>query len=193
MFFRDSFFHSLPELHTSRLLLRRITMRDARDVYAISSDPAVSRYVMWRTHDTPADSRDFVRNILRSYKRDRPSPWGIELKSERRLVGTIGFTWVNHDHMTGEVGYSLGSSYWNRGIATEALLAVLRHGFGSLGLNRIEAQHDVRNPASGRVMEKAGMRKEGTLRERLYSKGDYVSVDLYAILRRDTSYGNYGG
>jgi ribosomal-protein-alanine N-acetyltransferase len=164
-------------------------MRDARDVYAISSDPAVSRYVMWRTHDTPAESREFIRNIHRSYKRDRPSPWGIELKAERRMVGTIGFTWINYDHMTGEVGYSLGSSYWNQGFATEALRAVLRHGFESLGLNRIEAQHDIRNPASGRVMEKAGMRKEGTLRERLLCKGDYVSVDLYAILRRDTPFG----
>ncbi len=185
LFFRDNFFASLPELATERLLLRRVAMRDARDIFDISSDPNVSRYVMWHTHRSPADSREFIRGIQRNYRSDRPSPWGIELVSEQRLVGTIGFAWINRDHMTAEVGYSLGRAFWNQGLATEALTRVLEYGFVQLGLNRIEAQHDIRNPASGRVMEKAGMHREGTLRERLFSKGEYVTVDLYAMLRKD--------
>ena len=68
---------------------------------------------------------------------------------------------------------------------TEALSAVVRYGFERLGLNRIEAQHEVDNPASGAVMRKVGMRQEGTLRSRLYNKGRYVDVELYAILRKD--------
>lgn len=183
MFFRDQFFSDLPPLQTERLLLRRITMRDARDVYAISSDPRVSRYVLWHTHASLADSRDYIRGIQRSYRMDRPAPWGIELRDEHRMIGTIGYVWVQNENRSAEVGYSLGYDYWNQGYATEGLRRVIEYGFAELGLHRIEAQHDIRNPASGRVMEKAGMAREGTLRDRLYCKGEYITTDLYAIVR----------
>lgn len=185
MFFRDNFFSDLPRLRTERLLLRRITMRDAPDVYRISSDPRVAKYVMWRTHTSLADSRDYIRSVQRSYRMDRPAPWGIELLQEERLIGTIGYAWINRDHQTAEIGYSLGYEDWNKGYATEALREVLSYSFYQLGLNRVEAQCDVRNPASGRVMQKAGMKREGTLRDRLYNKGEYITVDLYAALRGD--------
>ena len=68
---------------------------------------------------------------------------------------------------------------------TEALIAVIDYAFESMDLNRIEAQHELTNPSSGRVMEKCGMQKEGVLRQRLYNKGKFVDVALYAILRSD--------
>ena len=93
--------------------------------------------------------------------------------------------WIDREYKSAEVGYSLGRAYWNRGIMTEALRAVVAYGFDQLGLNRIEAQHETDNPASGRVMAHVGMRKEGTLRQRLVNKGKFVDVALYAILRDD--------
>ena len=93
--------------------------------------------------------------------------------------------WIQPDNSSAEVGYSLSRDFWNRGIMTEALRAVIGHGFGNMNLNRIEAQHETGNPASGAVMRKCGMQREGTLRQRLYNKGRYVDVELYAILRRD--------
>ena len=98
---------------------------------------------------------------------------------------TIGFMWIQTDNSAAEVGYSLSRDYWDRGIMTEALKAVIGHGFGSMNLNRIEAQHETTNPASGAVMRKCGMQREGTLRQRLYNKGRYVDVELYAILRKE--------
>ena len=74
---------------------------------------------------------------------------------------------------------------------TEALKAVIGHGFMGMNLNRIEAQHETTNPASGAVMRKCGMRHEGTLRQRLYNKGRYVDVELYAILRSEYSSRTY--
>lgn len=183
MLFREGTFHSLPELSSARLCLRRLTMRDAQDMYAICSDPLVSRYVMWTTHRSVAETRDFLRGVLRQYRLDRPAPWAIVLREENRVIGTIGFSWINRDHNTAEIGYSLGRAHWGKGYATEALRTVMRYGFDSLMLNRIEAQYDIRNPASGRVMEKAGMTHEGRLRHRLYYKGEYVSVELYSMLR----------
>lgn len=185
MFFRDNLFTSLPDLRTERLRLRRITMRDARDLFDVSSDGRVAQYVMWQTHASISDSRDYIRGVQRSYRGDRPSPWGIEVLEEGRLIGTIGFVSISRENLSAEVGYSIGHRYWNQGYATEALRRVIDYGFYNLGLNRIEAQHDVRNPASGRVMTKVGMRREGTLRERLFNKGEFISVDLYATLRND--------
>ena len=100
------------------------------------------------------------------------------------MIGTIGFMWIQEENASAEVGYSLGRAYWNQGIMTEALGLVL-DGFRRLQLNRIEAQHEVDNPASGAVMRKVGMVREGTLRQRLCNKGKFVDVDLYAALRAD--------
>ena len=101
------------------------------------------------------------------------------------MIGTIGFMWYSGASCSAEVGYSFSREFWNRGLATEALSAVIRSAFASLPVNRIEAQHDIRNPASGRVMEKSGMRKEGILRQRLKNKGEFIDTVLYAILRAD--------
>ena len=80
---------------------------------------------------------------------------------------------------------SLARWLWNGGYMTEALQRVIAYTFDAMDINRIEAQHELTNPSSGRVMEKCGMQKEGVLRQRLYNKGRYVDVALYAIIKED--------
>ena len=123
--------------------------------------------------------------MLRRYRLGEPSSWGIVWKETGRVIGTIGFMWIQEENASAEVGYSLARPFWNRGIMTEALSMVLDFGFRRLGLNRIEAQHETDNPASGAVMRKAGMLYEGTLRQRLCNKGKFVDVALYAALRSE--------
>ena len=185
MHFFQSYFSHLPTLETERLILRPLRMRDAEDLFAYAQDPEVSRHVLWETHRSVWDSRMFLRAAKRQYRRGEPGSFAITLRQSGRMIGTIGFMWINVDYRSGEVGYSLSRDYWNRGIMTEALREVLRFGFEDLALNRIEAQHETDNPASGKVMEHAGMRYEGTLRQRIKNKGRYVDVALYAILRGD--------
>lgn len=178
-------FSRLPVLDTPRLTLRPMTMRDAQDIYDYSCDREVARHVLWDAHRSVADSRAYLRFILRQYRDGMPSSYGIVLKSTNRLVGTIGFMWLNEENSTVEVGYSLARPLWNQGLMTEALAAVLELAFTTLHMHRVEAQHETSNPASGRVMLKCGMRREGTLRGRIFNKGQFVDVDLYAILRED--------
>lgn len=178
-------FARLPVLDTPRLTLRPMTMRDAQDIYDYSCDKEVARHVLWDAHRSVADSRAYLRYILRQYREGMPSSYGIVLKETGRLIGTIGFMWMNEENSTVEVGYSLARAYWNRGLMTEALRALIDMAFTYLKLHRIEAQHATANPSSGRVMTKCGMRREGTLRGRIYNKGKFVDVDLYAILRED--------
>ena len=181
----DGFFHELPELETERLLLRKLRMTDAQDMYEYSRDPEVARHVLWDAHTSVSESRGYLRYALRQYRQDQPASWGIELKETGAIIGTIGFMWIQDDNRAAEVGYSLARAQWGRGIMTEALEAVIEYGFRTLKLNRIEAIHELTNPASGAVMRKCGMVHEGTMREKLFNKGKYVDVDLYAILRKD--------
>ena len=111
--------------------------------------------------------------------------WGIIDKKTGHLVGTIGYMSYDMENASVEVGYSLARWLWNGGYMTEALARVIDYTFDAMDVNRIEAQHELDNPASGRVMEKCGMRKEGVLRQRLYNKGKFVDVALYAILKDD--------
>ena len=175
----------MPPLETPRLLLRKLTMRDAGDIYEYSRDPMVAEHVLWEAHRSIFDSRSYIRYMQRKYRMGEPASWGIVYKPAGKVIGTIGFMWIQSDNASAEVGYSLSRAYWNQGIMTEALQCVIHHGFQDMGLNRIEAQHETSNPASGAVMRKCGMLKEGTLRQRLLNKGRFVDVDLYAILRKD--------
>ena len=184
LFFQGIFSH-LPTLETDRLILRPLRMSDAKDLFAYAHDPLVSRHVLWDTHESVWDSRQFLRGAIRQYRRGEPGSFAITLRESGRMIGTIGFMWVNVDYKSAEVGYSLSREYWNRGIMSEALRRVVAFGFEELRLNRIEAQHEVDNPASGRVMAHAGMQYEGRLRQRIKNKGRFVDVALYAILRGD--------
>ena len=175
----------MPELATPRLRLRKLTMRDAQDIYRYSRDAEVARHVLWDAHRSIGESRAYLRYMIRRYRAHEPASWGIEYAATGQIIGTIGWMWIQRDNASAEVGYSLARDFWNRGIMTEALRAVIAHGFKSMNLNRIEAQHETTNPASGAVMRKCGMTHEGTLRQRLYNKGKYVDVDLYAILKQD--------
>ena len=185
MQFYQPVFSRLPVLETDRLLLRPMRMSDARDLYTYASDPEVSRHVLWEPHQSIHDSRQMLRAVRWQYRRGLPSSYAIVLKKSGRMIGTIGFMWVNTEYRSAEVGYSLARSYWNQGLMTEALKRLLTFGFEELRLNRIEAQHETDNPASGRVMAHAGMRYEGTMRQRIVNKGHYADVAVYAILQGD--------
>ncbi len=180
-----AFFSSLPVLRTDRLLLRPVRRQDARDIFAYASDPEVARYVLWEPHRSLSETRAYIGYLRSCYHRGLPGSWAITLQETGLVIGTIGFMWYSAENSSAEIGYSLSRSFWNRGYATEALKAVVSAVFEALPLNRLEAQHDVRNPASGRVMEKCGFRREGTLRQRIRNKGEFVDVVLCAILRSD--------
>ena len=186
-FFRSNLFY-LPDLETKRLLLRRIRVSDAADVFAYSKDPEVARYVLCQAQTEFREAKDYCRAMVRQYRTDEPSSWGIVDKGSGHLIGTIGYMDYNSGNRTTEVGYSLARWKWNQGIMTEALREVIRYTFSEMDINRIEAQHETENPASGRVMEKCGMKKEGILRQRLYNKGRFVDVCLYSILRSEADH-----
>ena len=179
------FFSRLPRLETEDLILRKPVRKDAKDIFRYASDPDVARYVLWEPHRSIAETRAFLRDLRYRAAAGYPSSWAVELRNPGAVIGTIGFMWYSAENHSAELGYSYSREHWTHGYATQALNAVVDAAFRSLPLNRLEAQHDIRNPASGRVMQKCGFRREGILRNRMINKGEYVDVVLYAILRSD--------
>jgi ribosomal-protein-alanine N-acetyltransferase len=179
-------FANLPDLETKRLLLRKMRLDDAEAMFAYASDPEVTRYVLWDTHRSIEDSESFLRLAVEGYERGDFGGWGIVLKDGGAFVGTCGVD-VGYapEHARAELGYVLSREHWGRGLMPEAVRAVIRFGFDRMGLNRVEARCIAGNAASARVMEKAGMNCEGTLREREFIKGAYRDMKLYSILRRE--------
>ena len=184
LFFRSNLFY-LPQIETERLILRRIRVSDAKDVFDYSKDPDVAKYVLWQAQTDIKEAKSYCRAMIRQYKNDEPASWGIIDRASGHLIGTIGYMSYDESNHSTEIGYSLAHWKWNQGIMTEALRQVIQYTFTSMDINRIEAQHETENPASGRVMQKCGMHKEGILRQRLYNKGRYVDVCLYSILKSD--------
>lgn len=173
----------LPTLTTERLMLRAVTMNDAEDMFTYGSNENVTKYVLWNTHESIEDSKDFIDMALETYEMRPFYHWGIVYKE--KFIGTIDFVMVQEHNRVGEIGYVLAEEYWNKGIVTEAAKKVMDFGFSELGLVRIQARCVSDNIGSARVMEKTGMKHEGTLRKALLLKGKHHNVEMYAITDED--------
>ncbi len=176
---------TLP-LETHRLNLRRFRLEDAEDMFANwASDPEVTRFLTWPTHSSVEVSRDVLQRWLPCYEDPGYFHWAIEWKESGRVIGSIAVVQLLEETDTAVIGYSLGRAFWGRGIMPEALRAVMDYLFDTVNINRIASWHDVNNPKSGRVMEKAGMKREGVLRGAGKNNQGICDEVWYALLKSD--------
>jgi len=125
-----------------------------------------------------------VEKWVESYRQDSTHYWGMYLENGE-MIASIGVTVTSEQDLNGELGYKLGSRWWNRGYATEAAKAVIDHMFRNTDIKRHDAVYSVNNPASGRVMEKVGMNCEGLLRHFYKTRDGFHDCYIYALLRED--------
>ena len=171
----------LTALETERLVLRAWRLEDARELQRLASAKEIADGLVSLPHPYPeGGAAEWIASVIAD---GRPR-FAIVRRDDGVLVGSIGLA-VEAEHRRAEVGYFVGVEHWNRGYATEAVRAVLAYGFRELGLNRIFAHHFVRNPASGRVLEKAGMRREGVRRRHTFKDGEFLDSAVYAIVRSE--------
>ncbi|MEM6514079.1 MAG: GNAT family N-acetyltransferase [Pseudomonadota bacterium] len=146
-----------PTLTTARLLLRPFSLEDAPEVQRLAGDARVADTTQNIPHPYPDGAAEaWIHSHTQAFRRNQQAVFAITLEETSDLAGAVGLTRLE-DHTEAELGYWVGVPFWNRGIATEATLAVLEYGFTTLGLTRIVGWYLNRNPASGRVMLKAGM------------------------------------
>lgn len=173
-------------IETDRLILRKFRLSDAEEMYNNwARDDDVTRYITWPTHKNIEETKKVVAEYVNDSQRDDYYHWCIVLKETNEVVGSIGAFRLFEDLKLFEIGYSIGKRFWNKGITTEATKALIRFFFEEVGVNRVEARHDTKNPASGRAMAKAGMKFEGILRQAGKNNTGIVDMAVYAILKED--------
>jgi len=175
---------SIPVLETERLRLRPFTLDDEAAVFALASDPEVSRFVRFEAHRTPAETRAFLELFERRYRRGDPFALAIVRREDDRLIGSCGFVSQAPERRSVEIGYWLGKRYWGKSYAVEAARALMCFGFEQMGLERIEAKCFVGNYAGQRVIEKLGMKFERTDRSEMI-KGRHPELRLYGISKQE--------
>lgn len=174
-----------PILHTRRLVLRPLALADAADVQRLAGAEAVASTTANIPHPYEDGMAEAWINSQPAHLADGTSiVYAITLAETGELCGAIGLT-LKPEHQRAEMGYWIGVPYWGQGYCTEAAAALRDLGFRNLGLHRILAMHLARNPASGRVMQKIGMRHEGTLREHMLKWDVFETLEYYAILRSE--------
>lgn len=163
---------------TDRLILRRFELFDAENMQeGWVTDEKVTKYVSWSVHKDLQQTIDLLNQWISEYENGSLN-WVVELKENGKLIGNIMVIHVSKKHNYCEIGYCYGSPYWNHGYATESLKAVIDYLLDECEFHVVEAKHHSTNPASGRVMEKAGMTKEAILKDRIYS----METDSYRDL-----------
>jgi len=186
----EDLFAIFPQLETPRLMLREITLDDAVEVFRIYSDPQVMRY--WGSPPLRSidEARRKIEDITAAFRDKDGIRWGITRKGSNRLIGSCGHWRLMKAHFRSEIGYELAPEYWDQGIMTEALGAVIRFGFEAIGLHSIEAQIDPANLASRKVLEKLGFVQEGYLRENYVVGGKFTDTAIFSLLKSDSSLHN---
>lgn len=171
-----------PELETDRLCLRRILRADKEEIFFLRSDPRMMRYI----DKEPCQSRDevikWIALLDERLEEGEGINWGITMKGESKLIGTIGLWRFDKPHFRAEVGYMLHPGFWGRGFAEEALRRVVRQAFELYGFHSIEANTNPDNVASARVLEKVGFVREAYFRENWYFRGKFLDSAVYSIL-----------
>jgi ribosomal-protein-alanine N-acetyltransferase len=183
--FIDDAFPEFPRLATERLVLRPIEPDDADAILALYGDDAVAQYLDIDTIRTLDEARLLIRLSNNRFQDGLGIRWAIALRDQPRLIGTCGYNTFDHESRRSEIGYDLARAYWRRGIMSEALGAVLRYGFTTLDLHRVEATVAPENIASRRLLEHLGFREEGLLRQRSFYRGRYVDDMYFGLLRAE--------
>lgn len=176
---------TMPTLSTKCLVLRPFSLEDALVVKGLAGEweiAATTANIPHPYEDGMAEA--WIDTHQAAYDKGEAVTFAIVLVSDQQLVGAIGLH-IDQANALAEMGYWIGKPYWNQGYCTEAARAVIRYAFETLDLNRVQARHMTKNPASGRVMEKVGMQYEGRLRQQIRRWGSFEDAEIYAILRQD--------
>ncbi|MEC3884322.1 GNAT family N-acetyltransferase [Halobacillus sp. HZG1] len=166
------------ELHTERLCLRPYTNDLAERVVELAGDEAVAATTFVPHPYTLEVAEEWIALHKDWIEKGTAYPLAMIVKESNVLVGTMTLR-IDGKHHKGELAYWVGKPYWNQGYATEAAIRVVDFGFGELKLNRIWSAAITSNPGSTKVMQKAGLSYEGTLKQDIYHWGEYKDLDVY--------------
>ncbi|MDF2484305.1 MAG: family N-acetyltransferase [Herbinix sp.] len=173
-------------INTQRLILRPFSLEDALAMYNNwASDKEVTKFLTWPNHSNVDISKKVIQSWIEEYEKEDYYQWCIEWKESQEAIGSISVVHRNDETDTVELGYCIGRQFWNQGITSEALSAMVDFFFNEVNANRIEARHDTNNPNSGKVMMKSDFVFEGIHRKADKNNTGICDVAYYGILAED--------
>ena len=173
-----------PYLETKRLLLRQTTLGDIEAVFAVFCDPKVTQFHNLDTFTHLEQATKVVERRIESFRNRRGIRWEIVQKQNNYLIGSCGFTW-HPEINAAEVGYELNSRFWQQGIMTEALTAILQYGFKVTKIELAIAEVMLSNVASQKLLKKLGFRSQGILEKRGFWKGQHHDLEKFELVEID--------
>ena len=180
-----------PTIVTARLILRPWKAEDAPDVARLAGRREIADTTISIPHPfSEQQARDWLAARSNPPSAGKEASFAMTTTADGRLIGAVGLLNIDTEHSLTELGFWIGVEWWGQGYATEATRAVVHFVFSQLNLNRFYAHHMVRNPASGRVLEKIGMKREGLLRQRVRKWDRFEDVVLMAVLHEDWAASN---
>ncbi len=177
--------NEVPKIETNRLILRDVTSDDAEDMFNYLSDGEVVKHMGLPPSQTIADVLDEIKWYTSILEEGSGIRWGITLKDAGKVIGSCGFLNMVPKHYRAEVGFELSKEFWGRGIAGEALRAMVKYGYVHYRLERIEALIEPDNLPSQKLVEKHGFIREGLLRHYEYTCGKFDDLYMYSLLKND--------
>jgi len=175
-------FTPFPTLTTERLILREITLEDAPELFFQRTDDRVMKYIERPRPKSIDDTITFINMITELRNKNEIITWGIALKGEPKLIGTVVFLNFKKEHYRAEFGYALHPDHWRKGVMNEVAEAVINYGFTELKLHSIEANINPENIASQKLLEKKGFVKEAYFKENFYWEGKFQDSVIYSLL-----------
>lgn len=174
-------------IETERLILRRFKMEDAEAMYKNwASDAEVTKFLTWPLHSSNEVTKKVLQDWINNYEKDDFYQWAIILKENgEEPIGTISVVDKDEEVNMVHIGYCIGTKWWNRGVTSEALMAIIKFFIKEVGVNRVESRHDPNNPNSGKVMMKCGMKYEGTMRQADINNQGICDYSMYGILAKE--------
>ncbi|MCY9549601.1 GNAT family N-acetyltransferase [Lysinibacillus xylanilyticus] len=170
-----------PNLETDRLILREITHDDAQGIFSCFSNPDVLRYYGQDPLETIEQATGLIKFFAKSFEEKKGIRWGIEVKGEKGLIGSIGFNSWSPKHKRAEIGYEIHPDYWRKGYMSEAIKEILSFGSQTLGLTRIGAVVFIENQASNNLLSNMGFEREGILKNYMYQNGKVYDTFVYGF------------
>jgi len=178
------------KLETKRLILRDITMKDAKDIVKNLNNVKISRYLLVVPYPyTMKDAKWWVNECKRKAKEKPRESYSlhIELKSKKGIIGGVGLSKIDNFQGTASIGYWLGEDYWRQGIVSEAVREVLDFAFNKLKLRKVELYAFAENKASNALAKKMGFKLEGKIRKKSRDRatGKIHDDNFYGLLREE--------
>jgi ribosomal-protein-alanine N-acetyltransferase len=177
-------FNPFPELSTERLLLRRITMEDAPEIFFLRSDQAILQFLSKEPATNIKEAEDFITSINNNIDNNEGIMWAITLEENTaKVIGSICFWRILKEHYRAEIGYVLDPAYWKKGIMKETIIKTLDYGFSTMGLHSVEARIHPDNIASAAVLESTGFVREAYFKEDFFHRGKFGNTAVYSRLK----------